>query len=55
MIPEMAAGAGTSDAKRLGQPLDLRSVIDTIPALVVCALPDGSVEFVNQSWREFTG
>ena len=55
MIPEMAAGAGARDAKRLGQPLDLRSVIDTIPALVVCALPDGSVEFVNQSWREFTG
>jgi PAS domain-containing protein len=29
--------------------------IDTIPALVVCALPDGSVEFVNQAWREYTG
>jgi PAS domain S-box-containing protein len=55
MIPEMAAGAGARDAKRLGQPLDLRSVIDTIPALVVCALPDGSVEFANQSWREYTG
>jgi PAS domain S-box-containing protein len=53
MIPEMIAEV--PNAKRLGFPLDLRSVIDTIPALVVCALPDGSVEFVNQSWREFTG
>jgi PAS domain S-box-containing protein len=32
-----------------------RTVIDAIPALVVCALPDGSVEFVNQAWREYTG
>jgi PAS domain S-box-containing protein len=36
-------------------PLNLRSVIDAIPALVVCALPDGAVEFANQSWREYTG
>src|SRR6202158_1561834 len=37
------------------QSLDLRTVIDAIPALVVSALPDGSVEFVNQGWREYTG
>ncbi len=43
------------NAKWFGFPLDLRNVIDTIGALVVCALPDGSVEFVNQSWCEFTG
>jgi PAS domain S-box-containing protein len=42
-------------ATRRGEPLDLRTVIDTIPALVVCALPDGSIEFVNQAWREYTG
>ena len=32
----------------MGEPLDLQTVIDTIPSLVVCALPDGTVEFVNQ-------
>ena len=32
----------------MGKPLDLQTVIDTIPILVVCALQDGTVEFVNQ-------
>ena len=31
---------------------ELRLVIDTIPALVWSALPDGSVDFVNQRWEE---
>jgi len=35
--------------------VDLQTVIDTIPALVVGALPDGSIEFVNEGWREYTG
>lgn len=33
----------------------LRLVIDTIPVLVVRALADGSVDFVNQRWLEYTG
>jgi PAS domain S-box-containing protein len=33
----------------------LRRVIDTIPALVWCNLPDGSNEFRNKRWHEFTG
>jgi hypothetical protein len=33
---------------QIGKPLDLQTVIDTIPSPVVCALPDGTVEFVNQ-------
>ena len=37
------------------EPVDLRNVIETIPALVVCALPDSSVAFVNRAWREYTG
>jgi PAS domain S-box-containing protein len=36
-------------------PLDLRDLVETIPALVVCALPDGSVEVVNRTWKEYTG
>lgn len=33
----------------------LRLIIDTIPALVLSAGPDGSVNFINQRWLEFTG
>jgi PAS domain S-box-containing protein len=36
-------------------PLDLRNLIETMPAPVVCALPDGSVELVNRAWQEYTG
>ena len=37
------------------QALDIRLVVDTIPALAWSSRPDGSVEFVNQRWREYTG
>jgi PAS domain S-box-containing protein len=33
----------------------LRLVIDTIPGSVWSALPDGSAEFLNQRWLEYTG
>jgi formate hydrogenlyase transcriptional activator len=33
----------------------LRQVIDTIPALVWCTRPDGSNEFLNKRWHEYTG
>jgi len=33
----------------------LRLVIDTIPALVWSKLPDGSADFLNQRFREYTG
>ncbi|MGC2202233.1 MAG: PAS domain S-box protein, partial [Stellaceae bacterium] len=33
----------------------IRLVIDTIPALVWSALPDGSVDYVSRRWLEFTG
>jgi len=35
--------------------MDLQNVIETIPALVLCALPDGTVEFANRAWQEYTG
>ena len=34
---------------------ELRQVIETIPAMVWTALPDGHVEFINRRWQEFTG
>ena len=45
----------TSGVRAAHEPVDLRNVADAIPAVLVCALPDGSVEFVNHSWREYTG
>ncbi len=33
----------------------LRQVIDTIPTLAWCNLPDGSNEFINKRWLEYTG
>jgi formate hydrogenlyase transcriptional activator len=33
----------------------LRLVIDTIPCLILRAKPDGSFDFINQRWLEFTG
>lgn len=34
---------------------NLRQVIDTIPTLVWCAGPDGSTEFLNKRWHDYTG
>ena len=33
----------------------LRRIIDTVPTLAWCNLPDGSNEFVNQRWHDYTG
>src|SRR5215467_16128963 len=38
-----------------GQEQDIRLVVDTIPALAWSACPDGSVNFVNKRWHEYTG
>ncbi len=34
---------------------NLRQVIDTLPTLVWCTRPDGSTEFLNQRWHDYTG
>ena len=33
----------------------LRTIIDTIPAQAYCNLPDGTNEFSNQRWQDYTG
>jgi formate hydrogenlyase transcriptional activator len=38
-----------------GSASSLRRVIDTIPALAWCARPDGSMEFLNRQWHDYTG
>src|SRR5271166_2814568 len=47
----------TTEAQRAQtiDPLDLRNLIETMPTPAVWALPDGSVEFVNREWQEYTG
>jgi len=37
------------------QSLDIRLFVDRIPAFTWSTHPDGSVEFVNQRWREYAG
>lgn len=34
---------------------DLKAIIDSIPAFVWLGLPDGSKEFLNKRWRDYTG
>jgi PAS domain S-box-containing protein len=42
-------------ARRSTEPLDLQALIETIPALVMCTLADGTAEFANRAWQEYTG
>lgn len=34
---------------------DLRTLIDSIPAIAWVGAPDGSLEFWNQRWHDYTG
>src|SRR6266403_236406 len=45
----------THGAGRSTEPVDLRDLIETIPALVLCALADGSAEFANRAWQDYSG
>jgi hypothetical protein len=45
----------TQSAIDTGEPLDLQMLCEMIPAMVVCTLPDGSVEFANRAWQEYSG
>jgi hypothetical protein len=35
--------------------MDIRLIVDRIPAFTWSAHADGSIEFVNQRWREYAG
>ena len=45
-------GQGSAEAR---QAQDIRLVVDIIPGLVWSTRPDGSAEFFNQRWLEYTG
>ena len=47
--------SATDGSSQPEQALDVRLVVDTIPALAWSSAPDGSADFVNQRWREYTG
>jgi PAS domain-containing protein len=34
---------------------ELREVLDAVPANLWSTRPDGSVDFINHHWEEFTG
>jgi PAS domain S-box-containing protein len=49
----MASAAHTSDQARQAQ--NVRLVVDAIPTLAWSAHSDGSADFFNQRWLEYTG
>lgn len=61
--PAMASVSQQRSQEALRKALDelknserkLRQVVDTIPTLAWCILPDGSNEFLNKRWHEYTG
>src|ERR1700722_11040236 len=48
------ASAGRS-SQQPSRAQDIRLVVDSIPALVHTALPDGNLDFFNQPWLEYVG
>jgi PAS domain S-box-containing protein len=49
----MASAGQSSEQAR--QALDIRLVVDTIPTLAWSARSDGSADFFNQRWLDYTG
>src|ERR1700721_1880676 len=52
---ESRGTAAWTPSEWTGAEASLRRVIDTIPALAWCARPDGSMEFLNRQWHNYTG
>jgi PAS domain-containing protein len=57
--PMIERDAGASLKNALDQLQDseakLRWLVDTIPAVAWYGLPDGSKQFLNKHWRDYTG
>ena len=47
--------SGSLGAQRSVAFPDLRNLIEMVPGLAVCVLPDGLAEFANQAWHAYTG
>jgi len=53
--PQSDANTSANDSAAQETHGQLRSIIDTIPVIAWCNLPDGSNEFLNQRWHDYTG
>jgi hypothetical protein len=42
-------------ANEKGDPLDLRTVIDSTPSLIHTSQPDGYLDFFNETWLWYVG
>src|SRR5580704_3926845 len=51
---DRARSEGSSDELKHSE-AKLRRIIDTIPVIAWCGLPDGSAEFWNRRWHDYTG
>jgi len=49
----MASPGQSSEQSR--QAHDIRLLVDTIPTMAWSARPDGSAEFLNRRWLDYTG
>src|SRR6266853_1251439 len=47
--------ASSGDNSRLASASDLHLIIDSAPALIHTARPDGHIDFFNRSWLEYLG
>src|SRR5579863_9541400 len=45
----------TRDAKQSSESPALQDLIEMVPGLVLCALPDAFAEFANRAWQEYVG
>ena len=60
MISLLAVGVDQTERREAEEQLknserNLRTIIDTIPAYVFSALPDGSFDFISQNWFDYSG
>jgi len=51
----MTSSGDTSVACRAASRLDLQLIIDSAPALIHTALPDGYLDYFNRTWLEYVG
>lgn len=55
MAPGSLTGTARIAALRRAAEVDLRTTIDVLPTLHLRCLTDGSAEFLNQTWLDYTG
>jgi PAS domain S-box-containing protein len=53
-MPSMGLGEPLGD-QRAGHPLDLELLINSAPALIHTSLPDGYLDFFNETWLKYVG